>query len=348
MLNVLVMAPILGSDLSFVSEVDPGIRVLDGNAAYLAELEAEGLRRRESSPEPNAAPSSEERDALFAQADVLIMSHPVLGNIASRSPRLRWFHHTQAGVSNLWRSDIWESQIVLTSSRGYVAPTSIAQYVMAGIMFFGRGLFNAYLDKRSGRLDRAGYQTIPLHEATVGIVGLGGIGKEVARLARQYSMRVLATRRSATSPQNNVEGVDLLLPADQLAEMAAQSDFLAVCTALNHETQSLIDKGIFDVMKPSAVLINISRGEIVDEDALIEALRGGGIRGVVMDVYQGELEGKPPRAELMELPQAFVTSHISSSDSNFGQAVRELFQENLRRFLADGPLLNVVDRERGY
>ena len=86
----------------------------------------------------------------------------------------------------------------------------------------------------------------------------------------------------------------------------------------------------------------------MDEDALIEALKGGGIRGVVMDVFQGELEGKPPRAELMQLPQAIITSHVSSSDSNFGQSVRELFQENLRRFLAGGSLLNVVDRDRGY
>ena len=348
MLNVLVMAPILGSDLSFVSEVGPDIRVLDGNAAYLAELEAEGLRRREGQSESNDTPSTEERDALFAQADVLIMSHPVLGSIASRSPKLRWMHHTQAGVSNMWRSDLWDSQIVLTSSRGYVGPSFIAQYVMAGIMFFGRGLFNATMDKQSGRIDRGSYQTIPLHDATVGIVGLGGIGKEVARLARQYSMRTVATRRSATAPQCDVDGVDLLLPADQLLDMATQSDFLAVCAALSHETRNLIGKAVFDVMKPSSVLINISRGEIVDEDALIEALKNGGIRGVVMDVYQGELESRPPRAELMELPQAFVTSHISTSDSNFTQTVRELFQENLRRFLADGPLLNVVDRERGY
>lgn len=182
----------------------------------------------------------------------------------------------------------------------------------------------------------------------MGIVGLGGIGKEVARLARALSMRVVATRRSVRSPEHNVDGADLLLPADRLEEVAAQSDFLAVCTALTNETEGLINREVFQAMKPGAVLINVSRGEVVDEDDLIDALRSGKLRGAVMDVYQGELGGGQPRHELMELPQVFVTSHVSASGSDYGDAVRELFRENLRRFLNDEPLMNVVDRERGY
>ena len=347
-INVLVMAPVLGSDLSFISDVDPQVRVLDGNAAFAAELEAEGSRTISGELSSGKLPSIEERNALLAQADVLLISGPVLKNIASRAPSLQWVHHTQAGVSNFWRSDLWGSQITLTSSRGYVAPASIAQYVITGALFFGRGLYDAYLDKRTGGLDRSHYQTTQLDSTTMGIVGLGGIGQEVARLAHSLSMRVVATRRSAASPQQNVDGADLLLPADHLEEMAAQSDFLAICTALTDETSGLIDKAVFRAMKPSAVLINVSRGEVVNEDDLIEALRDGQIRGAVMDVYQGELGGGQPRQELMELPQVFVTSHISATGSKFGGAVRELFRDNLRRFLDGEPLMNVVDRERGY
>ena len=91
-----------------------------------------------------------------------------------------------------------------------------------------------------------------------------------------------------------------------------------------------------------------SRGQLVDEDDLIDALRSGQIRGAVMDVYQGELEGRQPRHELMELPQVFVTSHVSATGSSSAEAVRDLFRENLRRFLHDEPLINMVDRERGY
>ena len=346
--NVLVMAPNLGRDLAFISEVAPHVRVLDGNAAFAAELEAEGSRTIAGEVSSGTLPSLEERNALLAQADVLLISYPVLKNIASRAPRLQWVHHTQAGVSNIWRSDLWDSRITLTSSRGFVAPASIAQYVISAALFFARGLYDAYLDKGTGGLDRSHYQTTRLESTTMGIVGLGGIGKEVARLAHGLSMRVVATRRSVGSPQQNVDGADLLLPASQLEEVAAQSDFLAICAALTNETEGMINRRIFQAMKPSAVLINISRGQLVDEDDLIDALRSGQIRGAVMDVYQGELGGGQPRHELMELPQVFVTSHVSATGSNFGEAVRELFQENLRRFLNDEPLMNVVDRERGY
>ncbi len=342
------MAPNLGHDLSFISEEAPEVRVLDGNAAFAAEVVAEGSRTFAGELSGGDVPSLEERNALLGQADVLLISGPVLKNIASRAPRLQWVHHTQAGVSNFWRSDLWDSQITLTSSRGLVAPDSIAQYVISAALFFSRGLYDAYQDKLTGVLDRSHYQTTRLESTTMGIVGLGGIGKEVARLARALSMRVVATRRSVRSPEHNVDGADLLLPADRLEEVAAQSDFLAVCTALTNETEGLINREVFQAMKPGAVLINVSRGEVVDEDDLIDALRSGKLRGAVMDVYQGELGGGQPRYELMELPQVFVTSHVSASGSDYGDAVRELFRENLRRFLNDEPLMNVVDRERGY
>ena len=184
--------------------------------------------------------------------------------------------------------------------------------------------------------------------ATMGIVGLGGIGKEVARLAHLLSMRVVATRRSAQSAQQNVDGADLLLPTSRLNDLAAQSDFLAICAALTQETEGVINRRVFEVMKPASVLINVSRGETVNEGDLVEALQNGRIRGAVMDVFQGELEGKQPRKELMELPNAFITSHIASTGFNSSDTVRGLFRDNLRRFLDGEPLLNEVDRARGY
>ncbi len=346
--NVLVMAPFLGTDLSFVSDVDTRIRVLDGNAAYLAEVQAQGLPTLSGALAQGALPSLEERDALLAKADVLLISHPVLRHVASRAPRLRWVHHTQAGVSNLWESDLWDSEVMLTSSRGFVAATSIAQYVIAGVLFFARGLYDASLDKRTGHVDRSHYQTHHLQGATIGIVGLGGIGREVARFARGFSMRVVATRASIQSPQRDADGADLVLPADRLEEVAAQSDFLAICAQLTQETKGLVNRRVFACMKPSAILINVSRGELVDEDALIEALESGRIRGAVLDVYRGELEGKPPRTELMEFPQVLLTSHISGGGADRETATRDLFRQNLRKFLDAESLVNVVDRSRGY
>ena len=346
--NVLVMAPILGDDLSFVAEVDPRVRVLDGNAAYAAELEAQGARSLTQTGPVGDLPSVDERNALLADADVLLISHPVLNHIASRAPRLKWVHHTQAGVSNLLNSDVWNSEIALTSSRGFVATAAIAQYAFAGILYFSRGLFDASLDKLSGEIDRSHYQTPQLADSTVGIVGLGGIGRELARIARFFSMRTIATRRSAKSPQRNVDGADLILPADNLLEMAAQSDFLVVCTQLTQETVGLIDRRIIEAMKPGSVLINVSRGDVVDEIALVSGLENGRIRGAVLDVFQGELEGLPPKQELMQMPQVLINSHASSHGADFVELVRGLFRDNLRRFLDGDPLVNLVDRSRGY
>jgi len=129
-------------------------------------------------------------------------------------------------------------------------------------------------------------------------------------------MQVVATRRSVASPQRDTEGVDLLLPADQVAELAAASDFVAVCVMLTPATEKMIGAQVLAAMKPHAVLINVARGEVIDEDALIAALQTGRIAGAVLDVYAGELAGRPPRRELLEFPQVVLTPHIS------GRAIR--------------------------
>jgi phosphoglycerate dehydrogenase-like enzyme len=320
--NVVVMAPTMGADLSYISAVDPRVRVIDANKAAGTVL-----------------------DAALAAADVILVGYPVPPVVAGKAPKLVWAHHTQAGVSNLHNSDLWTSSITLTSSRGVVSAGAIAEYVLAGTAFFARGLQEGTRQKQAGLFTPAGYHTARLRDATMGIVGLGGIGREVARAARVLGMRVLATRRSVTALAHDVEGVDCLLPADRLQEVAAQSDFLAVCA----QTERLIDADVIAALKPGAVLINVARGEEVDEDALVAALIRGDLRGALLDVYDGELAGRQPRRELLELPQVLLTPHISGrGDLASREPVRALFTDNLRRFLLGEPLLNTVDRQRGY
>jgi phosphoglycerate dehydrogenase-like enzyme len=168
-------------------------------------------------------------------------------------------------------------------------------------------------------------------------------------LSRAAGLRVIGTRRSATAPLPDADGADLVLPATRILEVAAESDFLVVCSQLTAETHGFINASVFAAMKPDAVLINVARGEEVDEDALIEAVTAGRIRGAVLDVYAGELVGRPPRPELTALPQILLTPHISArGDTNLAGPLRRLFAENLRRYLDGQPLLNVVDRARGY
>ncbi len=324
--NVVVMAPALGPDLSYISSVDPRVRVIDANQADGAAL-----------------------DAALGVADVLLVGFPVPSLVAARAPRLVWVHHTQAGVSNLHSSDLWTSGVTLTSSRGVMTAGAIAEYVVAAAAFFARGLYEGMRQKQAGLFTRNGYEMVSLRHATMGVVGLGGIGREVARQARALGMRVLATRRSVSAPAYDTDGVDCLLPAGQLLQVAAESDFLAVCAQLTAETTGMIDAGVFAALKPGAVLINVARGEEVSEDALIEALVSGSLRGAVLDVYDGELAGRRPRPELLDLPQVLLTPHISGrGDPAAWEPNRRLFAGNLRRFLLGEPLLNVVDRQRGY
>ncbi len=190
--NVVVMAPALGPDLSYISAVDPRVRVIDANKADGNEL-----------------------DAALGVADVILIGFPMPAHIAQRAPHLVWAHHTQAGVSNLHASDLWTSGVTLTTSRGVMAAGTIAEYVIAAAAFFARGLHEATRQKQAGLFTRSGYEMVSFRQATMGVVGLGGIGREVARQARALGMRVLATRRSVTAPSYDTEGVDCLLPADQ-------------------------------------------------------------------------------------------------------------------------------------
>jgi phosphoglycerate dehydrogenase-like enzyme len=326
--RVVVIAPNLGSDLGWLTGVDPRLEVLDGNAL---------------------AQDIDGGKPLLERADVILLGYPVPDGIVERAPQLRWVQHTQAGVSNLHGTDLWDSPVTLTSSRGAVAATGIAEYVIAGAYHFARGLGEATRQKAAGEFSRSGYQLRSLTGATIGIVGLGGIGAEVARLARAAGMQVVATRRSVASPQRDTEGTDLLLPADKVTELAAASDFVAVCVMLTPATEKMIGAEVLAAMKPHAVLINIARGEVIDEDALIAALQAGRIAGAVLDVYAGELAGRPPRRELVEFPQVVLTPHISGMGDPSGyEPVKRLFAENLRRYLEGQPLLNLVDRSRGY
>ncbi len=342
--TVLVMAPNLGADLSYVS-IDPRVVVRDGNAALASEIHDEDLRGRP----PAVDVSREERDRLLGDADVLVVGYPVPRSVVGRAPRLRWVHHTQAGVSNLHRSDLWSSDVTLTSGRGSVSARAIAEYAVAAAMFVARGLDEATRQKRDGRFTRRGYQMRTVAGSTMGVIGLGGIGREVGRIAQALGMRVVATRWSIDALEVNVDGADVVLPADRLSEVAAQSDFLVVCSQLTEQTRGMIDRSVFAVMPRHAVLVNIARGEEVDEADLLDAVNDETIAGAILDVQAGELEGRPPRPELLQHPRVLLTPHLSwMGDRSGPDTGRRLVTDNLRRYLDGVPLLNIVDRRRGY
>jgi D-2-hydroxyacid dehydrogenase (NADP+) len=339
--TVLVCASIMGRDLSPIRALEPSIRLIDGNEVFEAYNKARSA--------PDEASKRAALDVLLGQADVLCMSFPMLRDVMAPSKRLRWLHHTQAGVSNLWTSDVWAAEgVTITSGRGYVRPTAMAEYCIAGAMSFARAVHDGELDRANARFDRSHYKPKRIEGSTMGVVGLGGIGKEVARLSKALGMRVIATRRSAESRQENVDNADVLLPAADLAQLFAESDFVSICTQLTRETTHLINRDMFNATTRPIVIANVSRGEVIDEDALLEAIAAGQVRGALLDVYEGELAGKPPRPELWDASQVVLTPHISTGGTTSDDSFMRLFVDNLQRYLKGEELLNVVDRERGY
>jgi len=178
-------------------------------------------------------------------------------------------------------------------------------------------------------------------------VGAGGIGRDVGRLCAAIGMRVVGTRRNPRADEPLPPGFSEMGGAADLDRLLPDSDFVVICCQWTPETNRLFDKTRFALMKPGSVLVNVARGEIVDEDALAEVLERDHLRGAVLDVYVGEFEHLPP-ARLWSNPRVLITPHVSGASDEDRHGGTELFCENLRAYIAGRPLRNVIDWQRGY
>ncbi|MBI3304375.1 MAG: D-2-hydroxyacid dehydrogenase [Deltaproteobacteria bacterium] len=351
-LNVLLLGAVGDDVIEKIGAVDPSIRVVDVRGKFEVEYAQtwppETVRRYV--PQALIAQNTStraERDALLAEAEVICIRFPFPLDLLARAPRLKWLHQTPAGASNLRMGDIWGSHVTVTTSRGHNNALPIAEYVLATMLLFAKSLPQAYRDQARQAFDRREYRPFLLQGKTLGIVGLGGIGSEVAHLAKAVGMRVLATRRSVTIAQQQAQEVDELLPPLALHAMLEQSDFVVLSAQWTPETDKIIGEPELHRMKSSAYLINVARGELIDQPALIVGLRQGWVAGAALDVYEGEFEGPPPE-ELWRLSNVLITPHTSAGTDVQHARGMELFCENLRRYLRGEPLLNVLDWERGY
>jgi phosphoglycerate dehydrogenase-like enzyme len=304
-----------------------------------------GLRLRAFAPETRIITPADGRWPDEAQdAGVTYFSQDFWNSEESRPlggrlfglPNLRWFHSFSAGVDHPAFRSLLERGVLLSNSSGSSSP-SIAQYVI-GMMLRVSKRMDAWAEAQRERRWQP-LETEELTGKTVGIVGVGAIGGEVARLANALGMRVIGLRRRQ-SASGGLRNVDELLPPERLHDLLAASDYVVLAVPLSTETDGMIGEAELRAMKPAAWLINIARGRVVREQALIEALRAGTIGGAVLDVF--EEEPLPPESELWSLPNAIVTPHNSGwSPLNFERA-SELFVENFGRFVAGRPLRNRV------
>jgi phosphoglycerate dehydrogenase-like enzyme len=243
--------------------------------------------------------------------------------------------------------DLWGSDVMVTTSRGVGSTLAIAEYALAGIMHFAKSFHDADADRHAGKFSRKGYRSLLLDGKTACVVGAGGIGQEVGRLCAALGIRVLGIRRRVEPGAPLPTGFARMGTTAELDAWLAESDFVIICAQFTSETSRLIDKDRFAAMKRGAILVNVARGEIVDQEALLDALKRNHLRGAALDVYVGEFERMPPEA-LWSDPRVLITPHTSGAADDIRHGGVDLFCENLRAYIDGTPLKNVIDWARGY
>ncbi|MGA2197320.1 MAG: D-2-hydroxyacid dehydrogenase [Bryobacteraceae bacterium] len=290
--------------------------------------------------------SAEAFDRAAAQASVLFNwseSGPLFREVFMMCPQLRWVHSRAAGLDGLLFPELVESPVPLTNGSGVFSPP-LGEFVLGAMLYFAQDF------RRLIRCQAAGvWQIRDIEEIagrTVGIVGYGDIGRAVSTRARAMGMHVLALRRGGPS----VSGADPLIdrfygPAARL-EMIARCDYLVVSAPLTPETRGLIGAAEFAAMQPHAVVINVGRGPVIDEAALVDALSANRIRGASLDVF--DTEPLPEGHPFYTLENVLLSPHCADHTPDWLERAMQFFLEQFERFRQGETLLNVVDKRRGY
>jgi phosphoglycerate dehydrogenase-like enzyme len=335
-LNVVIIAPGFDESLPAIDEaclrqialVSPKVNLRDASMLVLAERNGDPLAR-------------EKLDILLAETEV-IYGLFLPRNLPVRAPKLKWVQMMSAGVDRLAHTDLWESPVMITGVSGIHA-VPIGEFVLEMMLMFAKKAPRCFQMKQKHEWKR--FLPEVLRSKTVGIVGLGSIGREVARLSKAFGMRVIATRRSAKKV-TRTRYVDMLLPPQQLPQLLAETDYVVLTLPLTPETNQLIGEKELRAMKPTAYLINIARGSIVDEEALIRALDEKRIAGAGLDVVANEPLAADCR--LWEFDNVILSPHVAGGMADYMMRATDLFCKNLRRYLNGKKLINRIDKKKGY
>ena len=279
--------------------------------------------------------------------DDLESAEVILGGISRdefrRARNLRWIQATGAGVDGLLFPELVESDVILTNASG-VHPIPIAEHTFALILAITRGLIKSFEGKSRKEWLHNEVFIDELYGKTIGIIGYGRIGQGIARLAKGFGMRVIGLKRD---PGKKVEvEPDLLLGKDSLDTLLKESDIVVIIVPLTEETYHMIGERELKLMKPTGILINVARGKVVDESALIKALKERWIFSAGLDVF--ETEPLPPESELWELDNVVITPHIAGLNPYYTDRLLDIFIRNLQAYPDISKMINVVDKRLGY
>jgi phosphoglycerate dehydrogenase-like enzyme len=287
-------------------------------------------------------PSIEQAQESFADAEVLITyGEDLTPEIVKEMKRLKWVQVFSAGIDKMPLQQLEEQHVLVTNARG-IHRIPLAEHVL-GMMLAYAHRFHVFFDlQRTHTWDRS-VRLEELYGKTVGIIGVGAIGSAIAEKAKAFQMRTMGVNTTGKS----VPFVDETYPVQEMDKVLAESDYVVVIVALTPETEGLIGEREFKQMKKSAIFINVSRGAVVDESALIRALKEEWIGGAALDVFVEE--PLPPEHPLWSLPNCVITPHMSGRSPKYMERAQEIFRYNLNVYLnGTGEMINVIDPKKGY
>lgn len=298
-------------------------------------------------------------DEVWKQAEVLYTSN-IFPTVA-QAPNLRWIALNSAGMDHaIGQPIVAETEVMLTSASGIHA-VPMTEFTIGMMLAWEYRFRNMFEEQQQGvwrESQHNFYAPRQLRGLTMGIVGYGAIGRELARVASALGMSVLATKRdvmhpadhdSYTEPNTGDPEGDIperLYPPEALASMAKLCDYLVLLTPLTEQTRHMLNADVLSGMRPQSVVVNLARGGVIDEQALIEALRKGVIGGAILDVFSEE--PLPKFSPLWTLPNVIISPHVAGNSNRYEERSAALMAENLKRYLERRELLNLYHRQRGY
>src|SRR5438876_153885 len=279
-------------------------------------------------------------DVLFNWSGSLALFRTVFG----MCPNLRWVHSRSVGLERTLFPELMESPVPLTNGTGVFSP-SLAEFVLAAILYFAKDFRRMIRNQYAGVWEA--FDVLPVSGSTVGIIGYGDIGRAVAKGTRAMGMRVLAIKRhSPPLCKSDDPLVDQIYSPDRRIEMLSRCDYVVVSAPLTSETRSMIGKPEFAAMKSTAVIINVGRGPIIDEAAMINALFEGRIKGAALDVF--DQEPLPDRHPFYKLENVLLSPHCADHTPDWLDQAMQFFLTQFERFRKGEPLENLVNKKLGY
>jgi phosphoglycerate dehydrogenase-like enzyme len=265
-----------------------------------------------------------------------------LKRVMAAAPKLEWIHGRYAGLDAILFPELIESPIPLTNGRGAFSQ-SLGEYVMCGALYFAKDLPRMLRSKAEKRWDV--FDVLEVSTQTMGIVGHGDIGRAIARRAKAFGMKVLALRRD-TSPRPGDEDVEKVFANADLHKMLPLCDYVVAAAPLTPQTKHMLGAAEFAAMKRDAIVMNVGRGPVIDEAALVNALQTKQIRGAVMDVF--EVEPLPAESPLWAMDNVLISFHTADHTKDWLNDAVSLFIEEFNRWRNGQPLKNVADKRAGY